>query len=178
LYTKPVFDYSQVEKQIDTIKKTNFDSDDSFAILLKRLPVTYVSKDPFTGTPSIGDEVWAVIRDNVITTIFFRNSHQRDVKVKNVNHVVNIKSLIKNYAEGEKNTDGTVDFNINNIQKNSGGSRKRVTLDLPVVELDGVKWYVDEANEQIISVKNIKKTLSFDDLDEKYLEQVINTVTM
>ncbi len=178
LYTKPSFDYSSVEREINILKVTNFDPSDSFAIFLKSFPVTYVSKDPFTGTPSIGDELWAVVRDNEITTIFFRNSHQRDTKVSGVNNTLNIKTLVKNYNDSEKNADGTVDFEVGGISKKPTSSRKRLSLDLPIVDLAGAKWYVDESKEEIIYAKNIKKKLSFDDLSEDYLEKVINAVTV
>jgi len=178
LYTKPSFDYSKVEGEINILKSTNFDPSDSFAVFLKSFPVTYVSKDPFTGTPSIGDELWAVVRDNEITTIFFRNSHQRDVKVSGVNNVLHIKKLVKNYSDSEKNADGTVDFEIAPTSKRPTSSRKRVSIDLPVVDLAGSKWYIDEPNEEIIYTKNIKKKLSFDDLSEDYLEKIINAVTV
>jgi hypothetical protein len=175
LYTRPNFDYSEVSKQIETIKNINFDPNDSFAIFLKKFPVTYVSKDPVTGNPSIGDEVWAVVRNNVITTIFFRNSYQKDVRVKDVNNILNIKTLYKHYVDSEKNPDGTVDFSIKKPTFDS--SRKKAKLNLPIVELGGSMWYIDEPNEEIIYVKNIKKKLSFNDLDEEYLEKVINAVT-
>lgn len=177
LYTRPLFDYSTVEKEIDVLKATNLDPSDSFAIFLKTYPVTYVSKDPFTGIPSIGNELWAVVRDNEITTIFFRNSHQKNTKVSGVNNILNIKALIKNYGDSEKNADGTVDFEVGGVGKKTS-SRKRLSLDLPVVDLAGAKWYIDEPNEEIIYAKNIKKKLSFDDLTEDYLEKVINAVTV
>ncbi|MEK6829583.1 MAG: hypothetical protein AABY15_05685 [Nanoarchaeota archaeon] len=178
LYTRPSFDYSEVEKQIDTIRAINFNPGESFAIFIKKFPVTFVSKDPVTGNPSIGNELWAVVRDNVITTIFFRNSHQKDVKVKDVSHILSIKTLYRYYAENEKNADGTVDFDVYEVKRvqKPDFSKKRNSLNLPIVELDGAKWYIDEPNEQIIYVKNIKKSISFNDLDEKYLEKVINAV--
>jgi hypothetical protein len=180
LYTRPAFDYNEIDKQINIIKNTNFDPEESFAVFLKKFPVTYVSKDPFTGTPSIGDEVWAVVRNNVITTIFFRNSSQRNTPVKDVDNTLDIKALFKNYTDGEKNPDGTVDFSVNTSSSSGrkGPGRKRLELNLPIVDLDGSKWYIDQENEKIIFAKNIKKELSFDDLKEEYLEKIIDAVTM
>lgn len=176
MYTRPNFDYSEVRSQIETVKAINFNPRDSFAIFLKRFPVTFVSKDPETGNPSVGDELWAVVRNNEITTIFFRNSFQKDTKVKGVDYTLNVKNLIKYYNENEKNVDGTVDFGVGTYQKSGVGTKKRVQLELPIVDLGGANWYVDEANEQIIYAKNIKKTLQFNDLKEDYLEKVINAV--
>lgn len=179
LYTRPAFNYNEIDKQISIIKNTNFDSEESFAIFLKRFPVTYVSKDPFTGTPSIGDEVWAVVRNNVITTIFFRNSSQKNTPVKGVDNTLDIKTLFKNYTEKEKKSDGTVDFSPNSINQSNkvGSGRKKLQIDLPIVDIEGSKWYIDQENEKIIFVKNIKKELSFNDLKEEYLEKIIDAVT-
>lgn len=175
IYTRPDFDYSTVEKQIELIKNTNFNPKESFAIFLNRYPVTYVSIDPDTEKASVGDEVWAVVRDNIITTIFFRNSFQKDVKVSNVNHILTIKHLWNNYQNSEKNEDGTVDYMMNKAGS-SEGKRKKADLDLPIVELDGKNWYIDIPNDTLIYTKNTKKTKSINDLDEKSLEKVINSI--
>ncbi len=178
VYTRPSFDYSGVEKQIETIKKINFEPEESYAIFLNKFPVTYVSKDPVSGVASVGDEVWAVVRENVITTIFFRNSHQKDVKVKDVDNVLSIKTLYKYYIDSPKNEDGTVDFSMSSIEKKPESSNKKFKLDLPVVNLDNKTWYVDVQNERLIYTKNVKKSISFNDLDEKHLEKVIDLVTL
>lgn len=172
LYTRPHFNYSEVEKQIETLKLINFDPEDSYAIFLKKFPVTYSSKDPVTDIASVGDEVWAVVRNNEITTIFFRNSHQKD-RVQGVNHALTIKALYKYYVENDKNEDGTVDYASN---RNTSLGTNKYKLDLPIIDLNGQRWYVDENGEQIIYVKNTKKTIPFNDLDEKHFEKVINAV--
>jgi hypothetical protein len=51
-------------------------------------------------------------------------------------------------------------------------------LDLPVVELNGQKWFVDVPNENLIYTKNTKKTISINDLDEKHLEKVIDSIEL
>jgi len=175
LYTKPAFDYSSVSRYIDILRLTNFNPKHSFAISIGRFNETYISKDPVDNKYSTGNELWAVIRNNEITTIFFRNSFQRSVKVKDVDYVLNIKELVENYENKEKNPDGTVDFIFS--EKQSSGSRKKVDFDLPTVELSGVTWYIDEPNEELIYSKNTKKKLSFNSLEEKYLEKVIDAVT-
>lgn len=175
LYTRPVFDYSTVKSEIDTVKKINFPEGESYAVMLKSYPVTYVSKDPETGKTSIGNELWLVVRDNIITTIFFRQSSQKGIKVSNVDNIINVSTLYKHYKSSEKNPDGTVDY-----QPSKVGFRKRkrrgVDLDLPVVLIKGKEWFVDEDNEKIIYSKNIKNTKSFEELEEEELEKVINVV--
>lgn len=176
IYTKPEFDYSKVKKQIDTIKNINFEDNSSYAIFIKRFPKTFVSKDPLTGQPSIGDELWAVVRDNVITTIFFRNSSQKETKVKDVDNVISIKELYKLYTSSEKNEDGTVDY-IPKEKRPGKGSRKKPKLDLPIVKLGGADWFIDEENEQLIYYKNIKKKIPFDELKDEYFEKVVYAAT-
>lgn len=178
LYTRPSFNIEDIEDQIELIKKTNFPEGISFAIQLKLFTDTYVSKDPETGTPSIGNEIWAVVRDNVITTIFFRNSNQRNIPVSNVDNTIMLKTLVKNYNSSEKNEDGTVDFNVGGKPRQGKGQRKKVELDLPTVEINGKKWYIDEPNEEIIYAKNTKKRLPFGDLKEEIFEKIVNAVAV
>jgi hypothetical protein len=180
LYTRPNFDYSNIEKEIDLIKKINFNPNESFAIQLRTFSNTFISKDPDTGTPSIGNEIWAVVRENTITTIFFRKSTQRGTPVSNIDNTIMFKSLLSFYNSAEKAPDGTVDFEIpeNTGHRQGKGQRKKIELDFPMVEINGNSWYIDEANEELIYAKNIKKKLSFDDLKEDILEKVIDAVTV
>lgn len=173
VYTRPFFNYSDVEKQVDLLKKINFNPEKAYAVQIKSFPTTFVSKDPETGTPSVGNELWAVVRGNEITTIFFRMSQQRAIPVDSVDYTIKISTLHKYYNENEKNPDGTVDFKV---KPKKGKGRKKIELDLPTIEIKGAKWYVDEENEEIIYTKNIKNKLSFDDLTEEILEKVINAV--
>jgi hypothetical protein len=176
LNTRPSFDYSNVENEIYLLKNTNFNPNESFAVQLKTFSTTFVSKDPKTGRPSVGNEIWAVVRGNSIHTIFFRNSHQKGTPVKGVDNTIAFKELRRNYESSEVNADGTVDFANKEKKSHRQGQRKKVSLDFPVVELSGGKWYIDEANEELIYAKNIKKKLSFDDLKEEVLEKVIDAV--
>lgn len=176
LYTEPDFDYSTIQDEINLIKRINFDDKYSFAVHLNTYPVTYVSVDPETKSKSVGNEIWAVVRNNKITTIFFRNSSQ-EFQVAGTDHKMTIKRLRKYYDSKEKNPDGTVDLKVGEFfHKQGKGSRKKVNLDLPMVEIGGNKWYVDEENEKLIYAKNIKKSVDFDDLKEEVLEKVINAV--
>jgi len=180
LYTRPRFDYDSVEDYVELIKKVNFPEYESFAIQLKSYPVTYTSKDPSTGSVSIGNDLWAVVRDNVITTIFFRNSSQ-SVQDTSTDHALTIQNLIRYYNSREKDENGYVDWESSDSKKThkqGKGQRKKVELDFPVVDINGKKWYIDESNEELIYAKNIKKTLSFDDLKEEILEKVIDAVTI
>ena len=163
------------------MKRVNFNPEESYAVQLKSFPTTFTSKDPETGSESIGDEIWATIRGNSITTVFFRNSSQKHIPVSNIDNTLRFKSLYKYYQSAEKNSDGTIDFVEKSKKHKQGkGQRKKVSLDFPIVDLGekGGKWYVDESNEELIYTKNIKKKLSFDDLKEEILEKVIDAVTI
>jgi hypothetical protein len=180
LYTRPRFDYSAIEGDIDLIKKVNFPEYESVGINLRRYPDTYTSKDPSSGSVSIGDELWAVVRDNVITTIFFRNSSQ-PAQDSSVENLITIQKLRHFYDNSEKNEDGTVDLDFSKPEKKhrqGKGQRKKIELDFPVVEINGKKWYIDEPNEELIYAKNIKKKIAFDDLKEEIFEKVIDAVTI
>lgn len=182
-YTRPSFNYNSIKDSIDLVKKINFDPSASFAILLKTFKDTFVSKDPETGKPSIGNEVWLMVRDNEIRTIFFRNSSQKgeiSTRQSGEFYMLNINVLKNFYDSTEKNPDGTVDFNIRKAMHKTGPgtTKKRIELDMPVIELDGQKWFVDIPNETLIYTKNIKKTISINDLDEKRLEKVIDSIEL
>jgi len=179
MYTRPKFNYDEIKGAVDLIKRVNFPEYESASIQIKKYPVVYSSKDPETGHVSVGDELWAVVRDNVITTIFFRNSNQLQQDTR-TDHQMSISQLKKFYDTADKNADGTVDFDT--LEKKSHrqgkGQRKKVKLDFPTVEIGNAKWYIDEPNEELIYAKNTKKRLSFDDLKEEILEQVIDAVTV
>lgn len=178
MYTRPNFNYSEIEEQINVIKKINFNPEESFAIQIKTFPTTYTSKDPVNGNASIGNELWAVVRNNVITTIFFRASSQRNEPVTNIDNSIKFINLLNFYNTNKKNEDGTVDFEINslknkNTKQSSLGNRKKVELDLPMVEIGGAMWFIDEQNEVLIFSKNTNKKIHFNDLKEEYFEKVI-----
>lgn len=175
-YTRPRFDYPSVERQIELIKNINFNPEYSYAIKIKQFPNTFVSIDPETGSKSVGDELWTVIRGNLFTTIFFRNSHQT-FDVKDTDYKIDFKQLVSLYQSSQKNEDGTVDFEQKTTQPRQHGSgRKKVDLDFPMVNLDGSLWYIDEKNEEIIFSKNIKKKISFEELKDEVLEKVIDSI--
>jgi len=175
-YTTPEFNYNSVKESIELVKKINFPKDTSFAVKLKKFPITFRSVDPYSQKASEGDELWMTIRENDITTIFFRNSSQQS-SISNIDHMININSLKRYYDKVQKNEDGTVDLNVNRLLNPKGsGSRKRPQLDLPSVDLGGAKWFIDEENEQLIYAKNIKKKVDFDDLKEDVLEKIITAI--
>jgi len=186
MYTTPQFNYADVEKQFELIKKVNFQPFEAVAIHVRTFGNTFVSKDPVNGKESIGNELWVVVRGDEISTVFFRNSRQGGTPVFNADSrykffTLKFKTLQNYYNSREKNADGSVDLNMDKFTKQSAkgpGSRKKVQLDLPTVDLEGSMWYIDEKNEELIYAKNIKKKLSFDDLKEDYLEKVINAVTV
>jgi len=186
MYTKPQFNYSDVESQIEIINKINFQPFEAVAIHIRTFRDTFVSKDPVNDKESVGDELWVVVRGNEISTVFFRNSKQAGTPVFNADSrykffTLKFKTLFNYFNSAEKNPDGTVDLNMDKFTKQSAqgkGKRKKVELDFPIVELEGSDWYVDEKNEELIFAKNIKKRLSFDDLKEEFLEKVIDAVTV
>lgn len=175
LYTRPVFNYQDIEREIKIIRNINFPENQSYAIFLKSFPITFVSKDPYTGKNSVGNEVWAVVRNNTITTIFFRNSSQREVPVKDVDNIINIKNLYNYYIKNKKEDSVFVDYFPEKTIFNQA-INKRLKLDLPIVNINEKEWYIDEKNEKLIYSKNIKKEKKFAELSEYELEKVIDSV--
>lgn len=180
-FTNPPFNYDEISKELDLVKKIDFPGGYAFAIMLKRTPTKYISKDPLTNNYSKGNEVWVVVRDNEITTAFFRDTSQKATPVSNVDYTLDINKLLDVYKSSNKDENGHVYLSINDLtstgkNKPGKGSRKKVGLDLPTVNIANKDWYIDEKNEELIYAKNIKKKLSFDDLKEEILEKVIEAV--
>jgi len=48
--------------------------------------------------------------------------------------------------------------------------------DLKTINLSGKDWYIDEKNQQLIMVKNIRKTKDFDSLSIEDYEKVLETI--
>jgi len=168
-YTEPQFDFSTIEKQLEFISdKINFKPKESFGVFIKSFdPTYYISKDPITKNISEGTDVWVLIRNNEIQTAMFRKKTQRTKSISNIKFITSYKRLVKLYNEGVTEISGL------SLQVKSTGSRKKIDLDLPIVTLQGRKWYIDESNEQIIYTKNTKKTISFDKAFDVYPEQEV-----
>lgn len=127
MYTYPAFPYDTIADSMDIIRKTNFPPNFSYAITVKRFPkaenTTFQFVDPNTNMESKGNEVWATIRNNRITTIMFRNSGQGKFTKTPVDVYLEMETVKKNYdaqvAAGNVNENGEVDFTY-------AGSKPRV----------------------------------------------------
>jgi len=112
-------------------------------------------------TSSNGNEIYIIIRDNVIATIYFAKNY-----IPQTTNKLRVDNIIKNelFFSGLDN------------KKDKKGSRKKIELNLPKVIIGNKEWYVDEVNEKLIYSKNIKKEVPFDMLTEKQFEELIELI--
>lgn len=115
-------------------------------------------------TNSNGNEIYVIVRNNEIQTVYFGKSYIKQTKEK-----LRVDRIIKLTGDEDNILD-------RNKKKKEGGSRKKIELDFPKVNIDGKVWYIDEANEQLIYSKNINKKVSFDRLTDKQFEQLIELI--
>lgn len=172
--TEPKFDFDTIKNSLAILQKINFEPDKEYAIFMRPYNQTYKSREPITGHVSIGSDLWALVKNNTIITVMFRRKDQRNDNPIGYDTILNMKSLEQKYHEAEKDENLEADFK--DFKRQGAGTRKKISLDFPVIEVNGKKWYVDEKNEEIIYTKNIKKKVSFSDLTEDVLEKVIDAV--
>jgi hypothetical protein len=115
-------------------------------------------------TNSNGNEIYAIIRDNVIATIYFAKNY-----IPQNTRKLRVDNIIKNelFFSGLDNKKD---------KKHKEGSRKKIELNLPKVIIGNKEWYIDEVNEKLIYSKNIKKEVPFDMLTEKQFEELIELI--
>ncbi len=111
-------------------------------------------------TKSFGNEIYAIVRENYITTIYFAKNYIVQNKEK-----LRVDYLIKNISSLD-----------NDGENKKEGSRKKVEINLPNVIIKGKKWYVDEENELLIYAKNTKKTVDFNELTEEEFSIIIDSI--
>lgn len=172
---------ANILRNIESLKETEFPKG-SFAIRLGNFrpdpeSPLYVSvgrdgrgyyriMDDEVLTDSTGDEIWAVVRDNTVTTIMLR----KRIQTKDITH---------------NNDKMDVDNSIYNLQKflKSKKEKEQKKSEKPkalVLKINGVKWQVDPEKE-IIFKKNkpeVKMDLIdvLDKLDEPTQEKILSLV--
>jgi hypothetical protein len=112
-------------------------------------------------TKSNGNEIYVIVRQNMIQTIYFAKSY-----IKQTTEKLNVDNIIKNIDKAT--------FKQNKTKK--GNSRKKISLDLPIVTISNKEYYLDEPNNKIIYTKNIKKEQDIDSLKENELEELMNQI--
>ncbi len=120
MYTYPTFNYSTIADSIEIIKKTRFPKGFSYAIKVRKFPeseeTTFNFVDPLTNNESVGNEVWAVIRNNNLTSIMFRNSSQGKFVKTPVDIYLDMSTVKNNYdnqiANNKVNDKGEVDYAV------------------------------------------------------------------
>ena len=119
---------------------------------------------------STGDEFWAVVRKNVITTVMLRKRLQRE------------------FAHNERNDRGGLGVNNvitnfdNYLQKSNSEKQQREPekQQEKLININGVLWIIDDVNERIYKKNNQNTFITFDnvldypDWDDKTKEQILN----
>lgn len=160
--------YERIMQNMTWVKQNvRFNPDKSYQVHLINLPQFYQHWEKGNHEASSqGDMVYALIRNNMIVSVFFRRKPQRFHLMPAVDEEVSVEQLMS-LPQAE---DGKVHFSTM-PQKPGSGSRKKYVLDLPVVTLQGKEWFVDEPNGIIIYTKNIKRTMDIDDALEQLPEE-------
>lgn len=181
VWTSPVFADKLLGEKIALLEKVDFSTLESYAVRMGKYKQVHTSKNPENNKISTGDEIWVVIRDNKLVSIFFRNSSQKDKPVADVDYIVDYKDIESYYLTTPKKENGHINVNVKALKglKNKAAEANRVhtyKLDMPTVELGGKMWYIDDKNDVIINVKNWNKKIPIDSLSTEYLEKIIEYI--
>lgn len=176
----------RIYDDIEFLETIQFPGQHNIGVLLGTGSVEYIYHQEVNGATehSQGRYIWVVLRANELETIVFGN---RDYLPRNTQYhlrIERIKEFIEEENNGERNlTDKALRKLLSPKQQSTSSSRKVPVgfENLPVVELLGKEWFVDEKNQQIVYTKNIKKTMSLDDaleqLPEEEAEKIFDTST-
>jgi len=190
-------EYEQIRKNLNLILSNNFDSK-SYGIFLGKFKpnpnsIYYTNKNIYDpGIPfyqiisndgifakdSTGDEMWAIVRDNVITTIMLRKSTQR-------------KSV-----ENERGEDGGlgVDVVIKNIEDYLAKKKEKNEIEKlkqyqkeeekkKIININGIFWVIAPNEEILYKKNNPKHYITFDDIfdypewNNEVKEKVLDYIT-
>lgn len=138
----------------------------------------YVSDKNEIMKDSTGDEFWAVVRKNRITTVMLRKRLQREFAGNDrmdrgglgVDFPIFNFDNFKQKADIEKQQQQQKELNKQELNKN-------------LVKIGGVSWEIDNANERIFKKNNPNTFVTFDnfldypDWDDNTKEQILNILT-
>lgn len=190
-------EYDEIKRNLNNILSYEFDSK-SYGIFLGKFqpnpksPLYTVTNPYDPGIPfyqifsddgvfakdSTGDEMWAIVRNNILKTVMLRKSLQR-------------RSMNK-----ERNVDGGlgVDVAIPNLEKYLANEKQKKELfqqkmlqrqqeERSTINVDGVIWVIDAQNQKLYKKNNPNVFVTFDDIlnhpawNENTQEKVFNYVS-
>jgi len=161
----PEFDSRGVQDVVQFLKRVNFPEEATVAVNVFRSGTVYrseVKNEP----PIFGNNLWIIIRDNSLVTLFFRKDGNPPDDVQFQIMVEKLWTIV--------DQKGSYDITMQDLRSavanrpNPASTRKRgPNIQLPIVAIKGSKWYADLKQELFIYAKNIKRVMSFDDAFEQ-----------
>jgi hypothetical protein len=173
--TKPSFDISKISKKIGFLYNFTFPEKTIVGVLIYKSKITYKAPAKLGERPSVGNEIWAVIDDNKLITIFFSDDGRKKVSAE---MFINIDKLITYASENGvmKISRKELQSLIRQITQRIPEPQNKPRLNLPTMKISGEDWYIDYENEMIISVSNTDKKMSFDSAFESLPEHELEGI--
>ena len=170
----PPLDTPRVDGALDLLKRVDFPRNVSVAVNVFKSKVVYTTFTSDKMEPSRGNSLWAVVRNNDIETVFFRNG---DAPPSGTEYQVSIDAVWR--VVDEKGVYEITQQDLERITRKGkpADARKRgKEMDRPVVTIRGAKWYADVENERFIYGKNVNKILTFDDAFKALPEEELDAI--
>jgi len=171
----PPLNRSVIEPLLDLLTRIDFPRGASVGVKLFQSGTVFKAFVSDKWEPSVGNTLWAVVRNNDLVTTMF--SHEKYVP-RDVQYVVSIAKLKRIVTEKGSYLITTSDLE----DRPAHGARKRGGLmNLPVVVISGKEWYADVNKEVLYYAKNIHKTMTFNDafstLPETELDSILDQLS-
>lgn len=168
---RPKFPESLYEVVIDRVNwirsNVEFNPKKSYQVHIANLPNFFqhweLGKDEAS---SQGDMVYILVRKGALISIFFRRKPQRGRLMIGVDEETSY-----DYLKNQSTKDGGKVYFDKSVESQGKGQRKKISLDMPTVNLSGKNYFIDEPNEQVIYTKNIERTITFDDVLNTFPEE-------
>lgn len=168
----PVDLYEDIKKQVDFIGDNfDFNPKKAYQIYITSFSNFYRQINP-RGEEALsqGDTLFCLVRFGKLQTIFFRRSPQKNKLMNGVDEIWSFSELKRAYDKFSKNEKGKVRINSKQelFAQESKSSEKN---ELPIISVLGKKFFVDKANEVLISKNDLSKKISFNDLIKNFPEE-------
>ncbi len=166
---QPPLDPKFVKPALDLLRKVNFPGQTNVAVNIFRSGAVFTSYVSDKATPTVGNNMWAIIRGNELETIVFTSDKavpqntQYQITIAKLNGIVTRNGFDLSLADLEG-------------KPAVASQEKKPYLDMPKVIIRGKEWFADVKREVFLYAKNIQKVMTFDQAFEELPERELDAI--
>jgi len=165
----PPIDPKYITPALNMLKLINFPPKVNLGVNIFRSGSNFRVLSADHDTTYEGNNIWVVIRDNELQTVMFLKDGVPPDHIRYQTTIAKLSRIVN-----EKGYDITVtDLEGKAPQKDQ---KSGFSLNLPVVNIRGQKWYFDRENNRFLYAKNVNKVLTLDDAFKTLPEEELDAI--